>query len=228
MESSLYKESPQHSNEIASIIWQKIGSGISGDEPGIIPEVKANKKNHRFSDHIPALKKRTKNIRPIIVADMETVLINETINESHVNEIHVPYAAGFLVVNPGDDIDAKHDHEIETYFSEDHHISLIPSFQDRSNRMLLDFLERLAAVVTAKKDIRTIYFHNFSRFDGILLMKYLTTIGCGKYYFKPLLRNHRLYELRVYKSNKLLFRLRDSNNLLPQSLDKLAKVYVHN
>lgn len=71
--------------------------------------------------------------------------------------------------------------------------------------MLFDFLERLA-VVTAETKIRTFYFHNFSRFDGILLMKYYTSHRGVKYKIKPLMRNHKLYELAVYLGKKRVFR----------------------
>ncbi|KAK4412074.1 DNA polymerase [Sesamum alatum] len=47
------------------------------------------------------------------------------------------------------------------------------------------------------------------------------------YKLKPLVRNHRLYEIAVYsgkgKKKKLLFRFRDSLNLLPGKLNALAK-----
>lgn len=43
------------------------------------------------------------------------------------------------------------------------------------------------------------------------------------YKLKPLVRNHRLYEISVYSGKKRLFRLRDSLNLLPGSLRALAK-----
>lgn len=86
--------------------------------------------------------------------------------------------------------------------------------------MLFDFIERLAVVVRQNPSIRT--FHNFSRFDGILLLKHLATHGV-KYTIKPLMRNHRLYELAVYLGKKLLFRLRDSFSLLTSSLANLAK-----
>lgn len=135
---------------------------------------------------------------------METILIND---------VHVPYAAGFLVVKPGEDVGSKPDYSIETYFSEDH-ICVIQEFSERSNRMMFDFLERLAAVVGVETDIRTVYFHNFSRFDGILLMKYYVDHG-DKYRIKPLMRNNMLYELAVYRGKKRVFRLRDSLTLLP-------------
>ncbi|KAL0391586.1 UNVERIFIED_CONTAM: DNA polymerase [Sesamum latifolium] len=43
-----------------------------------------------------------------------------------------------------------------------------------------------------------------------------------KYKLKPLLRNNRLYELAVYSDKKMLFRFRDSLNLLPGKLSSLA------
>jgi len=87
--------------------------------------------------------------------------------------------------------------------------------------VLFSFLERLAWVAD-KSQIRTVYFHNFSHFDGIILMKYYAKHG-DKYSIKPLMRNNRLYELVVSQGNKVVLRLQDSLNLLPSSLDTLAK-----
>jgi hypothetical protein len=67
-----------------------------------------------------------------------------------------------------------------------------------------------------------VYFHNFSRFDGIILMKHYAKHG-DKYTIKPLMRNNRLYELVVSQGKKVVLRLQDSLNLLPSSLDTLAK-----
>nr|XP_048322176.1 DNA polymerase-like [Ziziphus jujuba var. spinosa] len=102
--------------------------------------------------------------------------------------------------------------------SEDYRV-VSPEFEERSNRMLFDFLERLA-VVSSEKHIRTVYFHNFSRFDGLLILKYLTKGNV--FTFKPLMRNHRLYDLTVYREKKQVYRLRDSITLLPGSLSTLA------
>lgn len=178
---------------------------------GSPPIVEAMDRRVRHPNYISVLKSRTKERRGFIVADTETVLLNE---------IHVPYAAGFLVVNPDDDVGRKRDSEIETYFSEDHLVYL-PEFVDRSNRMLFLFLERLAKVA-ASREIRTVYFHNFSRFDGILLMKYYVSHG-KKYTFKSLIRNNTLYEFKVFFRNKLVFRIRDSCLILSGTLDKLAE-----
>jgi hypothetical protein len=91
--------------------------------------------------------------------------------------------------------------------------------------MLFNFIERLAVVAAQHKN-RSVYFHNFSRFNGIILMKYYATQG-DKYTIKPMMRNLKLYELAVYhgKDNKMkkLYSLKDSYTLLPSSLDTLAK-----
>nr|QHR86556.1 putative DNA polymerase [Picea sitchensis] len=145
---------------------------------------------------------------PFLVADTETVLVDG---------VHVPYAAGFLPVYPGEDVD---NYSIYTEFSEDS-LSVLPSFEDRSDKMLYDFLERLARVAEKYK-IPMVYFHNLSRFDGILLIKFYAKHG-NTYSIKPLMRNLRLYELVVSRGNKVVLRLRDSLALLPGSLDTLAK-----
>lgn len=139
--------------------------------------------------------------------------------------IQVPYAVGFLVVNPGADVGAMPDHSCETYFSEDYS-SFIDDFQERSNQMMFDFLERLA-VVTSERKIRTVYFHNFGRFDGILIVKYYVSY-MDKYKIKPLLRNNMIYELAVYRDYKYLFRFRDSLCVFPRKLEDLGKTLCPN
>ena len=69
----------------------------------------------------------------------------------------------------------KQDYEIETYFREDH-VILFEKFEDRSNKMLDDFLSRLENVALRRKVI-TVSFHNLSRFDGIILLKYFAIRG---------------------------------------------------
>lgn len=164
LQGMLGKEINLSSDEIDSRIWEIINADIGVGE---LEEAKAMGGKRRYPDHVSSLKPMSKKERrAFIVADMETVLVND---------VHVPYAAGFLVVNPGEDVGAKEDYQFETYFSEDNMIQ-IPDFKERSNRMLFHFLERLAGVVAETK-IRTVYFHNFSRFDGILLMKYYASHG---------------------------------------------------
>jgi hypothetical protein len=77
----------------------------------------------RYPDHVTTLKPTGKDRQPFIVADTETVLVNG---------VHVPYAAGFLFVYPGVDINT---HDIYTEFSEDA-LLVLPEFEDRSNKVL--------------------------------------------------------------------------------------------
>ncbi|GKV53287.1 hypothetical protein SLEP1_g59819 [Rubroshorea leprosula] len=171
---------PLSDEEIASKIWECINSKVVV-EPKETIKFKHSKR--RYPEYLTALKPSKRPKQSFIVADSETVLINN---------VHVPYAAGFLVVRVGDEL-----------------------LSETAN-------QRLAAVVRNEPSIKTVYFHNFSRFDGILILKYLATHGM-KYTFIPLMRNNMLYELAIYRGKKLLFRLKDSITLLPSSLDKLAK-----
>lgn len=162
-----------------------------------------------YTKHMTALKVGSRERQPFIVADIETLLIDD---------VHVPYAVGFLVVRPGESISE----DIPVYFSEDVPPTLFETFEDRSNKILFDFIERIAFVVKKDRSIKNVYFHNFSRFDGLILLKYFATRG-EKYRINPLMRNHRLYELKVYRGKRLLFSIRDSLTLLPGSLNSLAR-----
>lgn len=194
-------------------------------------------KNNYLTAIIPSNDK----MHSFIVADLETVILND---------VHVPYAVGFLIVRPEDDLSSSSIYdEIESYFSEDFPSIVFQTFEERSNKIMFDFLERLVVVIRMemkKKDshLQIVYFHNFSRFDGIILLKYLATHG-SKYTFKPLMRNNKLYELSIYQKKspikkkkndlstddtrqpKLLFKLRDSLTLLTGSLDQLSKNLCH-
>nr|XP_016499917.1 PREDICTED: DNA polymerase-like [Nicotiana tabacum] len=73
---------------------------------------------------------------------------------------------------------------IETYFSEDNPMYLFETIHKRSNKMLSDFLERLAVVVRKIRSIHTVYFHKLSRFDGEFVdvyyseeLKYARSVG---------------------------------------------------
>ena len=57
-----------------------------------------------------------------MVADTETILINN---------VHKPYAAGLMMVRPGEEI--NNHIMIDTYFSEDYSI-IMDSFEDRSTK----------------------------------------------------------------------------------------------
>jgi hypothetical protein len=54
-----------------------------------------------YPNYVKALPARCKEMKPFIVVDMETILIND---------IHVPCAASYFIVYPGDDIAAMPDY----------------------------------------------------------------------------------------------------------------------
>lgn len=181
---------------------------MSEIDPITAREISRNSKRSHPT-HITALKPYRTELKPFIVADTETLLIDN---------VHKPYAAGLLMVRPGEEIN---DMIIDTYFSEDYSI-ILDEFEERSTKVLYDLVLRISRIARLEQSTLTIYFHNFSRFDGILLLKHL---ACHhkNYKLKPLMRNHRLYELAVYSSNKILFCFRDSLNLLPGKLSELGK-----
>lgn len=199
-------------DELAHNVWCGFNSDVVVEhkEPRRVGSKKRN-----FKKYITSIKPTEMQRQPFIVADTETVIIDS---------VHVPYAIGFLVVKPGDDLLSEDMglNMIETYFSESYHDQIFPTIHDRSNRMLSDFIARLVAVVKQHTLVRTVYFHNFSRFDGIMLLKHLVING-KMYKIKPLMRNNMLYEIAVFLDNKQVFNLRDSLTLLPSPLNTLAK-----
>lgn len=122
------------------------------------------------------------------------------------------------MVRPGEKIN---DLMIDTYFSEDYSI-IYQEFEERSTKVFYDLVLRISTILRKEGLPLTIYFHNFSRFDGILLLRHL---ACHhkNYKIRPMMRKHRLYELAVYFEKKFLFRFRDSLNLLPGKLNSLAQ-----
>ena len=196
-------------------IGQKIWESLSCTDKVVVEPKEARtiryRKHSYPTNYLTSLKSTISKRSPFIVADIETVILNK---------VHVPYAVGLLVVNPCDNL-LSIKSSIETYFSEDH-LYVIDTFEERSIKILSQFIERLASLVKENPSIRTVYFHNFSRFDGIILLKHFI-LHEPKYTIKPLMRNHRLYEIAVYLGNKSLFSLRDSLNMLPNSLNTLAK-----
>lgn len=189
--------------------YDSLSSIIQARSHSIEPTREIRYCKRSYPTHITALKPCCTELKPFIVADTETILVDN---------VHTPYAAGLLMVRPGEQIN---DIMIDTYFSEDYS-SFLDSFEERSTKVLYDLVLRISTIVRQEQSCFTIYFHNFSRFDGIFLLKHL---ACHhkSYKLKPLLRNNRLYELAVYSGKKMLFRFRDSLNLLPGKLSTLAK-----
>ncbi|XP_071694593.1 DNA polymerase-like [Rutidosis leptorrhynchoides] len=192
-----------------NLLNEIIEVGIVDTNDIIAMKIQHNKR--RYLKNISPIDVKDQNLRPFIVSDLETLLDK--------NQFHKPYAAGLLMVFPGKEIQ---NWMIETWYSEDYSILYPEDFEKRSKKVLIDLVLRITALVKKNKEVQTIYFHNFSRFDGIILLKHL---ACNHkdFHLKPLMRNHRLYELAVYSGKKMLFRFRDSLNLLHGSLNDLAK-----
>jgi hypothetical protein len=127
-------------------------------------KIRASTKKRTYSKFIIALKTGDKLRQHFIVADTETIMIKE--EQNPYTEVHVPYAIGFLLVRSGNDICYN---MIETYFSESYITH--NGIHERSNKMLSDFIECLVVVVRQSKLVKSIYFHNFSKFDGIMIFK---------------------------------------------------------
>ncbi|XP_071691998.1 DNA polymerase-like [Rutidosis leptorrhynchoides] len=192
-----------------NLLNEIIEVGVVDTNDIIAMKIQHNKR--RYLKNISPIDVKDQNLRPFIVSDLETLLDK--------NQFHKPYAAGLLMVFPGKEIQ---NWMIETWYSEDYSILYPEAFEKRSKKVLTDLVLRITALVKKNKEVQTIYFHNFSRFDGIILLKHL---ACNHkdFHLKPLMRNHRLYELAVYSGKKMLFRFRDSLNLLHGSLNDLAK-----
>lgn len=195
-------------NEISDDILTNIRNVMQSDIGSFeLPDVKSLKSNDRIPTQIKAIKGERTKCRPFIVADLETIIVNT---------VHTPYAVGYCEVNPGEGLTS-----IQTFFSEDYPL-INSNFESRSNKILFEFLSKLELTVKKNPSLRTVYFHNLSRFDGIIILRYYTVMG-EPYKLKTLMRNHRLYELKVYKNGKLLLRFRDSCILLPGSLKSLGE-----
>lgn len=137
------------------------------------------------------------------IKDMNNEEYNETIMDmDNEGKKHVPYACGLLVVRPGDDLKSqKKKSDFNTYFynplklenTEDN------SFLNKSDNMMKKFIERLSEV-SSENQIRRVYFHNLSRFDGIIILHHYSKYR-EKYIIKPLMRNQTIYEIVVYSTD---------------------------
>jgi hypothetical protein len=148
-------------------------------------------------------------LRPFLVADIETVLDQK--------EQHVPYAAGVMRVDPAKGLPSSG--SISYWFSED--FFTLETFHEKSTKMLDSFIGYLTKVTRKEKKIVNIDFHNFSRFDGILLIRHLIDRH-PEWKLELLMHNNVLYELVVNFTRRRKKVFRDSCLLFPGSLANLA------
>lgn len=105
-----YEESKKLSDDDIKLVMKKVWDNCV--EVGDLPDPKSlASKKCRIPKYITALKnKKDRELRPFIVADIETLLMGD---------VHVPYAAGYLVVKPGDDLSSIPSHSFNLYFSKE-------------------------------------------------------------------------------------------------------------
>ncbi len=146
------------------------------------------------SKPIEKIKISNKPLSKIITMDLETILIDN---------VHVPYLLSWF------------DGSIKKSY-----------FINNLDPVTIDF-EILRMINRAVTDIcirkynnYKIYFHNFSKFDGYFLVKYLAKIGnCD-----PIIHKGRIISLN-FNYNDINITFKDSYLLLPSSLRKLGKSF---
>jgi hypothetical protein len=144
------------------------------------------------------VEKQSKFIKPLISSDC---LVNKFLTmdiETYVkNDIHIPYA---ISVYDGD--------IFYSYYTLDY---------TSTENMIKDSILNL---MCKKYDNYSVYIHNLSGFDGIFLLKILTEIGI----VNPVIHNDKIISI-MFKYKDYIITLKDSNQLLLDSLRKLAKCF---
>ena len=85
--------------------------------------------------------------------------------------------------------------------------------------------QAILSILRKKYDDHIVYVHNLSNFDGIFLLKILSSLKDVK--IDPILKNGRMINIKLkFKHYQISFR--DSYLILPLSLDKLAKSINYN
>lgn len=178
-----------------------------------------NGDNSRYPTYITKIKTTTsskQSPRQFMVGDIETLLYKVD-NDPY--KTHIPYAAGYMMVRPGKKPDNK---DIIKFYSDDYK-HIIADFMSRSTKMLQDMITRIITDVKKERRMIVIYFHNLGKFDGIILLRHIILFH-KNLTIKPLIRNSQIYEIAIYSADKsrLLFKLRDSLNLIPGPLLELG------
>lgn len=135
-----------------------------------------------------SISKPDKKTKTFIVGDIETIPMND---------IHVPYAMGYTFAGERDSSLFKLA-SLVTYCTESIYYS--GDFKDRSRKMFDDFLKGLLSYSKSCGTNR-VYFHNLSRFDGILIIKLLLEDD-SNWIIKPVIREHNVYQIVIYDKRK--------------------------
>lgn len=91
-------------------------------------------------------------------------------SKNEVPQVNSPYAIGVMIVRPGKPVIKTN---INTYHISYYPPSVFPFHLKRSTKLLDEFIPRIIAIIKQNKDIKCCYFHNLSRFDGIIILRNL-------------------------------------------------------
>lgn len=208
------------------------------------PIMNIKQKNHKAVSYITKKNPYSENNNkrgpiPFMVADIETLPFQVGSDET---KSHVPYAAGYMVVRPGETPDKCN---INRFYSEDYKV-MIPNFLERSTKLLTDMFAMLFSDAKKLPKMPILFLHNLARFDGIILLRHLALFQSDKIRVQPLLRNSRIYEIVVLSKkdpsqarsdeneqnnkknknkDKVILRIRDSCLQLSGSLADLAESF---
>jgi hypothetical protein len=196
-----------------------------------------NKNKEKMEQYMQKIKENPKSkAKPpkqalFLVADFETICLEEPLNQKMINDNkkprirHYAYAAAYMTVRPDCELSKS---DIVRFCTYDYRHWETDFFQ-QSRNMIDDFINHL--LIERKKVRKTVilYFHNMSKFDGIILGEYLFKYRTDLV-VRPNMRNGIIYEICIYKKQlnavnnrgKLLIIIRCSVLLLPDPLEKLA------
>ena len=82
------------------------------------------------------------------------------------------------------------------------------------------FIKAFNSIFIKKYSSHVIYAHNFSSFDGIFILKFLSS----HFHIVPLIKDGKIIQITV-NFREFTFTFRDSYLILPSSLRKLAKSF---
>ncbi|KAF6173516.1 hypothetical protein GIB67_042646 [Kingdonia uniflora] len=114
------KELDLTSDVIDSQIWDLLKIGVAGGIPQKVQTI-AGGRRRSYINYITTIKLSIKERKSFIIDDIKTILINS---------IHKPYAAGFVMVEQGIDIDSLQDSKFKTFSSENCN-HFMPAFEDK-------------------------------------------------------------------------------------------------
>jgi|SRR5690606_19514124 len=79
------------------------------------------------------------------------------------------------------------------------------------------------SIFKRKYDGYNIYFHNLANFDAVFILRPLSNIK--EINFKPIIKDRRIIKIDIQYSPSYKITLMDSYQIMPSSLDKLAKTF---